>query len=222
MIRALAIAAALVASTAMAETPLSDGIAAEGLLSDRDFFRLVTCGAPPGGACRGSALVWDKPVLTIAIVPGSDPVPAGFAARLAAAVDHAIPQINATGAGIRLSRTDQPDPDIRIMPTALAEGTVMTEVPGFSAPGTMGVGYMTIWSDDADKITAAVILISTTITDEDLTSVMLEEVTQSLGPLYDIENPAYEGVSILSQTSNATTTIAGQDAALLRWLYPPR
>jgi hypothetical protein len=43
---------------------------------------------------------------------------------------------------------------------------------------------------------------------------------QSLGFLYDIEGQAYDGVSILSQTSNATTTIAGQDAALLRLHYP--
>lgn len=86
----------------------------------------------------------------------------------------------------------------------------------------MGVGYMTVWSDENNLITEAVILISTAITDQDLTSVMLEEMTQSLGILYDIENPAYEGVSILSQTSNATTTIEGQDAALLRWLYPPK
>jgi Protein of unknown function (DUF2927) len=86
----------------------------------------------------------------------------------------------------------------------------------------MGVGYMTVWSDDADHITEAVILISTTISEADMTSVVLEEITQSLGILYDIENPWYEGVSILSQTSNATTTIEGQDAALLRWLYPPK
>ena len=38
---------------------------------------------------------------------------------------------------------------------------------------------------------------------------------------FDIEGKAYEGLSILSQTSNQTTAIRGQDARLLRWLYPP-
>jgi hypothetical protein len=55
-----------------------------------------------------------------------------------------------------------------------------------------------------------------------MASVVLEEVFQTLGPRFDIEGAAYEGVSILSQTSNATTRIIGQDARLLRWLYPLR
>lgn len=200
----------------------TDGIVSEGLLSDTEFFRLVTCGAVPGGACKAPVQRWGKRALRLAIVKGSDPVPEGFEAWLLAAIDPALDQINGAKAGITILRSTGPDADIRVIPTALPEGTVLTEVPGFSGPGVMGVGYMTVWSDDANQINEAVILISTTITDEDLPSVMLEEITQSLGPLFDIENPAYEGVSILSQTSNLTTTIAGQDAALLRWLYPPQ
>jgi Protein of unknown function (DUF2927) len=196
----------------LAETPATDGVVAEGVLSDTDFFRLVTCGAAPGGACRGPILRWAN----------RDVTPPGFEDRLRDAIEPALRQINAAGAGIAIRLTDGPGADIRVMPTALTEGTEMIEVPGFSGPGTMGVGYMTVWSDDADRITSAVILISTSITDEDLPSVMLEEITQALGPLYDIENPTYEGVSILSQTSNETLTITGQDAALLRWLYPPQ
>lgn len=206
----------------LAETPATDGVVAEGVLSDADFFRLVTCGAAPGGACRGPILRWANRDLTLALVTGRDATPPGFEDRLRGAIEPALRQINAAGAGIAIRLTDGPGADIRVMPTALTEGTEMIEVPGFSGPGTMGVGYMTVWSDDADRITSAVILISTSITDEDLPSVMLEEITQALGPLYDIENPTYEGVSILSQTSNETLTITGQDAALLRWLYPPQ
>jgi hypothetical protein len=83
------------------------------------------------------------------------------------------------------------------------------------------VGFATVWSGEDNIITEAVILISTHIEPADLTSVMLEEMTQTLGFIHDIEGPAYEGVSILSQTSNATTKITGQDAALLRLHYPP-
>jgi hypothetical protein len=200
----------------------NDGVASEGVLSDTDFFRLATCGAQPGGACKSPTLRWGRSTLRLTLAKGDDPVPEGFEARLLAAIAPAMAAVNNAGAGIAVTLTKGPDAEIKVIPTALTEGTVMLEVPGFSGPGVMGVGYMTVWSDDADQITSAVILISTTITDEDLPSVMLEEITQALGPLYDIENPAYEGVSILSQTSNETLTITGQDAALLRWLYPPQ
>ncbi|MBL9050411.1 MAG: hypothetical protein JNK19_09905 [Tabrizicola sp.] len=74
----------------------------------------------------------------------------------------------------------------------------------------------------SDEITDSMILFSTGLTDAGIPSVELEELFRPLGPSYHNEGPAYEGVSILLQTSNATTTIAGQDAALLRWLFPPQ
>lgn len=214
------LALALLPATALAQE--SDGVSSSGRLADEDFFRLVSCGAPPGGPCRGAVLTWPKRKLTVRLDLGDVAVPEGFEPRLLAAVTHAITQINGAGARVHLSFTPRKGADITIRATDVPEGTELEEIPHFSGSGTMGVGYMTVWSDDNDHITEAVILISTAITDQDLTSVMLEEVTQSLGLLYDIENPAYEGVSILSQTSNETTTIEGQDAALLRWLYPPK
>jgi Protein of unknown function (DUF2927) len=206
---------------ARADTELSDGVATAGPLTDADFFRLATCGAPPGGACRGPVLRWDKPRLTVRLARPEEDVPTGFEARLMPAIWNAIDEVNAVGAAVTLSFTNASVADITIRPTRLTEGAVLTEAPGFSGPGIMGVGYMTVWSDDTDRILEAVILISTTITDQDLTSVMLEEVTQALGFLYDIENPDYEGVSILSQTSNETTRLGGQDAMILRRHYPP-
>jgi hypothetical protein len=212
----------LLGPAARAETHLWDGVTVVGRLSDADFYRLATCGALPGGDCRAAALRWQKPQLTVRIDPGSDPLPPGFETRLTRALTHALAQINAAGAGIRLTLTTAPGADITVRPTSLTEGAVLTETPGFSGAGIMGVGYMTVWSDSTDAIVEAVILISTSITDADLGSVLLEEVTQSLGFLFDIEGRAYEGVSILSQSSNATLTIEGQDATLLRMHYPPR
>ena len=211
----------LVAAAAQAETPQFDGVAAPGLLSDAELYRLATCGALPGGDCRGPVLRWERPVLTLTVVPGEDPVPEGFAMPLIRAALHAVDEINAVGAGIRIEMIPTGPADITIRPTALKEGTVLTDRPGFSGAGVMGVGFMTVWSGEDDIITEAVILISTGITDADLTSVVLEEVTQSLGFLYDIEGPDYESISILAQDSNVTTEIAGQDAALLRLHYPP-
>lgn len=199
----------------------SDGIAADRLLTDRDFFRLATCGAPPGGECTGPVPRWPKRLVTLAILPGETDLPEGFAGNLDAAVDEAIAQINRTGADIRIRRVGGRRADIRVIPTALEEGDRLEDVPGHSAAGIMGVGYMTYWWNGRQEITEATILISTAIIPGDMRSVVLEETFQTLGPRFDIEGKAYEGVSILSQTSNQTTTIRGQDARLLRWLYPP-
>ncbi|AZL58037.1 DUF2927 domain-containing protein [Tabrizicola piscis] len=221
MIRYLVLALCGLVAPAQAEPPLTDGVAVSGLVSDADFYRLATCGAPPGGACQTAALRWGKPDLTIRIDFGSAPVPEGFEARLKSALLDALAEVNGTGSGISIRPTAATAADITLRPTNLPEGTVLTETPGFSGHGIMGVGYMTVWSDQTNTIQEGVILISTKITDADLPSVMLEEVTQSLGFLYDIDGPAYEGRSILSQTSNSTVTLVGQDAALLRLHYPP-
>ena len=217
MIRCILIAG-LFASPASAEE--FDGVTATQILSDADFFRMVTCGAPPGGACRGPTLRWPGPEVTVALVPGQSNDERSTADRIAPALDRAIADINRVGAGLTLRRVGSADADIRIHMTETPEGTQLPEEPGISAAGIMGVGYMTLWSDDADRITAASALISTTFTDADIPSVMLGELFQTLGPRFDVEGPAYGGVSIVSQTSNATTTIAGQDAALLLRLYP--
>ena len=226
MFKALGLAACILVSVgalgpSRADDLLSDGIATTGRLTDAEFLRLATCGAAPGGKCLGPVLRWPKERLTVRLARSADPVPPGFEARLRHAIRHAITEVNGVGAAIRLVFTDAPKADITIRPTRLTEGTVLTDSPGFSGSGAMGVGYTTVWSDDRGRIVEAVILISTSITDADLTSVMLEEITQSLGFLHDIENPEYEGVSILSQTSNDTTRLTGQDATLLRLHYPP-
>lgn len=219
--RALVLLLALPSALAWAEDLPSDGVAVRGRLSDADFYRLATCGAPPGGRCRGAVLRWGKPELTVRIAMGDDPAPPDFEDRLQHALGHALEAINAVGSGIIIRQTTRPEADITIRATELTEGTLLTEEPHFSGPGTMGVGYMTVWSDETDTIVEAVILISTSIQEADLGSVMLEEVTQSLGFLYDVEGAAYEGVSILAQNSNATLRIEGQDATLLRMHYPP-
>lgn len=219
--RSLTVVLWIAASTAGAEVPQSDGVGVPGLLSDEDLYRLATCGALPAGGCRSPVLRWDKPSLTLFVAEGDGQLPRGFAMRLVVAAAHAMDEINAAGAGIHINPVAEGPADITIRPTGIAEGTELVATPGFSGAGIMGVGFASVWSGDDDIITEAVILISTEITAADLASVMLEEVTQSLGFLYDVEGTAYEGVSILSQWSNATTKIAGQDAALLRLHYPP-
>jgi hypothetical protein len=199
-----------------------DGVRADRLLSDADFYRLATCGAAPGQPCDGPAIHWPAAELTVVLMAGTSPAERATARRIDPHLDRAIARINAVGSGLHLSRVAEAEASIRIRPTSLAEGTPLRDEPGISAPGIMGVGYVSLWWDDAHHILDASILFSTDISDADLPSVVLEELFQSLGPRFDVEGTAYEGVSILSQSSNVTVTIKGQDARLLRWLYPPQ
>jgi hypothetical protein len=197
-----------------------DGVAADGLLPDDDFFALATCGAPRGGMCQGPTVRWAKRRVTLALIPSDAALSSELADLLDRSIDDAVIQINRVRSALRLRRTDRPDADIRIQVTASQPGDEMLAVEGISAPGIMGVGYSTIWWNGRQEIVEAVILISTAMEVHDMRSVVLEEIFQSLGPRFDVEGMAYEGVSILSQDSNATVTIEGQDARLLHWLYP--
>lgn len=219
---ALAVATSLALTFGLAQAEDFDGVRADTLLDDLDFFRLATCGAAPGGTCRSPTVRWSQPSLRVALLPGTSAAEAATGQRISPALDAAIATINRVNAGVTLTRVTEDDADIRIRTVDVREGTQMQDVPGTSAPGVMGVGYVTLWWNGADQITDASILFSTDITTADLSSVVLEELFQSLGPRFDIEGTGYEGVSILSQTSNVTTTIADQDAELLRWLYPPK
>ena len=62
-------------------------------------------------------------------------------------------------------------------------------------------------------------MLAADIDEADIRSVVLEEIMQALGFGLDIENPAYNDVSIFSQDSNTVTTVEGQDATPLRMLY---
>lgn len=199
----------------------SDGVQSAGKLSDRDLFRLATCGAPPGGDCQGPTVRWGKSKVTIAVAAPQRGYPPELAAKVSKALDRAIAQINGAGSGLRLVRKDGLEsPDIIVSLPTLSEGDKTRNIPRMPNGEEIGVGFMWLWWDDQQTVTEASLLIAEDITDEDLPSVVLEELFQCLGFLYDIENPYYEGRSILSQDSNATTTIAGQDRKLLRQLYP--
>lgn len=208
---------AFVAAPAVA----SDGVATTGKLSNADFFRLVTCGAAPGGECQGPVVKWAKRTVTVGLAPAHRRFPPDLAAAVSAELDRAIAQINRAGANLRLKRDDSlENPDIIVSLPPLSEGMRSRNIPRIPDGQQIGVGFMWLWWDDNAAITEASMLIARDIAPEDLPSVMLEELFQCLGFLFDIENPTYEGVSILSQDSNATTTISGQDRMALRRLYP--
>ncbi len=200
----------------------SDGIATEGPLTDTEFLRLVTCGAKPDGPCEQDAVKWPDPgALTIAFGPVPTAYDPAKAARISAAVDAAIISINAAGSAVTLTRADDIDtPHIALRPTLFSENEAVLGEPGVADGEVIGAGYVYTFWDDNDRITHSTILIARDIPANEIRSIVLEEVTQALGFLFDIENPDYENVSIFAQDSNSVLAIAGQDAAAMRLYYP--
>ena len=199
----------------------SDGVISEGKLSNTDLYNLTACGAVPGGTCQGPLVRWGQPVVMVAMPPADAGMDPALAAQIDTALDQAIATLNHARAGIRLQRGGaRKAPDIMVYRIGLKEGERTRGIPGMTDGLEIGVGYMQINWDDGLLITDGTIVIAADIAPEDVRSVMLEELTQSLGFLYDIENPYYEGVSIFSQDSNETISITGQDRAILRLHYP--
>jgi hypothetical protein len=210
--------------TALLATPAfaSDGIATNGPLTDTEFLRLLTCGAVPDGPCARDAARWPDPgALTIGFGPVPDGYDADKANQISTAVDAAITSINAAGSAVNLTRIDYTEgPDITLRPTLFYENDAVYDEPGVEDGERIGVGYVYVYWDRNLQITEATILMSRDIDPVDIDSVVLEEITQSLGFLFDIENPDYENVSIFAQDSNSVLAITGQDAAVMRLYYP--
>lgn len=199
-----------------------DGVPSSGRLSDDDFYRMATCGAPVGGACQRAQVLWVKHRLTIALRRPQPGFPKALLPQLDSALNAAIAQINAAGAGLTLIRNDHRwSADILIIPAALREGEDTRRIPRMTDGQEIGVGFMQLWQNDRNRATEGSILIAADISRDDLPSVMLEELFQSLGFVFDLDNSWYEGRSVLAQDSNLTTTIDGQDRMALRRHYPP-
>jgi hypothetical protein len=210
--------ALLLATPALA----SDGIATDGPLSDADFLRLLTCGAIPGGPCIAEPVKWDDPGgLTLSFGPVPSGYPADKARLISQAIDMAVADINSLDTAVRLRRIGPADgPDIALRPTMFRENQVVTGEPGVADGERIGAGYVYVYWDDDLALTTGTILFARDIYVDNIRSIVLEEITQSLGFLFDIENPAYEHVSIFAQSSNTVLSITGQDAAVLRLYYP--
>jgi Protein of unknown function (DUF2927) len=196
-------------------------------VSDADFYRAVACGAPPGQACAVDLVHWprraarDLGVRVMATQPGFSRLhgDAGLTA-----LDRAISEINGTGAGLRLRRTaPRSAAPIEVWFSDLDQGDPIA-LPGMAFPkgDRMEGARVYIWWNEIKDIDRAVIILSRDLTPDEMGSVMLEELTQAMGFLTDLEGPAYAETSIFSETSNAITRLQGQDRMAIRRHYPPR
>jgi hypothetical protein len=196
-----------------------DSITADGRMTDRAMLRLVTCGAPVGGDCKVAPVRWHKTDITISFGPTPQGYPNKRAKAINRALTAAIDQINATGSAIHLTRVTS-NADIRLRATLFDEGDTLRGEKGVQNGLRMASGLFVIQPDFRGHIVRGTILIAQDIKPQAIKSVVLEEVTQSLGLRFDISDPAYEGVSIFAKKGNSVKTLKGQDAAILRLYYP--
>ncbi len=203
-----------------------DYLVTQGKLSNEDFYRLVSCRALPGGPCTAEPVRWAPARaqnLAVGFAPVAPGYPARMADRMAEAVEAAIAEINAAGAALRLrpaAKGETPDVTFHLAPVRegdAIEGTGVTGVDG----QVIGAALVTVWWDEGQELTEAVIVLAEDLPAADVGPVVLEELTQAMGLMTDIRNPAYEGLSVFSEDSNRVTRLGPQDREALRRHYPP-
>lgn len=220
---------AALALAAWGTAPLAqqgDFLVTDGKLSSEDFYRLVSCRALPGGPCTADPVRW-SPDRARDLAVGFAPLPAGYpeetAARMEQALGRAIEEINAAGAALRLRRAEKGQArDITLHLAPVNEGDTIqgTGVRGVDGQ-EIGAALVTVWWDQGQDLTEAVIVLAENLPPSDVAPVMLEELTQAMGLMTDIRNPAYEGLSVFSEDSNRVTSLGPQDQEALRRHYPP-
>lgn len=195
----------------------------EGPLTDDDFYRLVSCAAPPGEPCQKPVVHWPhfaRTNLTVGITRVDPVFSADDVAAYAAALDDAIHQINGTGAGIKLRRTGR-YPDIAVLLLDMEEGT---QILGSGIPGLDGVtidaAWVHLWWNGNNDIRRGVIVFSDGLDGLVRRSTVLEEIYQSLGLLTDVESEWYTDRSIVSQQGTLRTSLGKQDIMALKRHYP--
>ena len=222
MRRLLLLAVILILPLAAPDARAQEYIAVPGPLTDTEFYRLIACAAPPGGACAKPLVRWNdarRRNLRIGIADVAPSFPSYKLDLVDRAIDAAITEINATGADLFLRRVYEGDLDIPIYLIATPQGgriagTSMSELDGTE----MAIGRVAIRSRGA-QIFSAAIAISQDIRRREIASVLLEELVQAMGLPTDIAGPGHER-SIFFEYSNSTVWLRGQDVTALRLHYP--
>ena len=204
-----------------------DYVATEGALSDRDFYLLVSCGAQPGSECDQPPIRWPSSKersLTIGIAQRDAGFPDQTARHVLLGMKNAVRQINRLGSGLRLNEVGFGETaDILVYLQDVPEGG---KIQGTGLRGLDGIrieiGRFHVLWDHRREITQAGIVLSRDLEPQEAASVILEEIVQSLGLIYDIRNITYRGRSIFDEDSNRVVALRGQDAKALRLHYPTR
>ena len=193
-------------------------------LSDGEFYRLVACGAAPGGECQQRPAKWparDAMNLTVGITEIDPGFPKSSQRKARAAVSIAIEEINATRAALNLKLVTQGNPLVSI---TLVDTSQRPMVPP-SGNWALDVERMSIgathWTTrQQGRISKCDIRISSELDRGIIRSIILEEMVQCLGLSYDIWGKAYLHTSIFSDRSNRIIRLVKQDAVAIRMHYP--
>jgi hypothetical protein len=194
-------------------------------LSDTDFYRLVSCAAPLGGDCQKELVRWspaDAQDVSIGIVQVEDGYPAYVVQLASDALNSAISELNAVDANLHITLSDNSiRPDIGIHLLTIVEGDAIrnTGLDPLDGETIEAAKAQLWWRNDLSLIEGAIVF-GKDISPDDLQSIMLEEVTQSMGLLTDIGGPYYQTRSIFSESSNQLTALGPQDVMALRRHYP--
>jgi hypothetical protein len=213
------VALLLTASIAQAQ----DSVPSTGPLSDNDFYNLVACAAPPGQDCTVPLVRWaHSDDLTISLFQVEPGYPDDRKRALTKALYAAIDQINASHAALHLRFAP---------PGSMADVTIhMLDIPMGGQIDHTGLvpldgslieaALVQLWWNGNMDLTRAAIVFPQDIEWAGLTSIALEELTQSLGLRTDIDNRWYETRSVFSETSNRVTRLGEQDIMSLQRHYP--
>ncbi|WP_208354024.1 DUF2927 domain-containing protein [Pseudaestuariivita rosea] len=200
-------------------------IESTGRLTDAQFYDLISCAAPPGADCQKPVVKWPARMarsLRVSITQIDDGYPDAVQADARAALRHAVREINGVNSGVQLQLLrDNADTDVHVWMVDMRSGQPVTnsgypDMDGFIVDGA---GFY-VWWDGRLRIYRSIIILPTTIPENQMKSLVLEETIQSLGLMTDIDNPNYSR-SIFSQYGpNDITTLNGQDRMVLLRHYP--
>lgn len=196
-------------------------VAAPGLLTDDAFYHAVACAAEPEGECRKPLLHWPEAKRGAVTVSLASVTPALLPYQRAIfeeGLEAALQEINGVGAGVQLRRVNQDTPDIAIHVVATPPGQVMQGTGVDDLDGNvLPLGRVALRARD-NEIRDALIAVSAKARRREIASILLEEITQALGLMTDIQGPAYRR-SVFSEDSNSVVRLQGQDAMALRRHY---
>ncbi len=215
--------AALILTTGLAQA--QDSIRTTGPLSEAAFYNLVACAAAPNQSCRDPLVRWgpdraqDLTVSLFQIEPG---YPANRQQALQKALYAAIAEINQSGAALRLRFAPEgqlADVTIHLLNINMGDPIARTGLDPLDG-SIIEAALVQVWWDGNLFLTRAAIVFPQDIDAIGLQSIALEELTQAMGLLTDIDNRWYEQRSIFSETSNSVTRLGPQDQMVLRRHYP--
>ena len=216
-----AIAAALIFCAGA--TAAQDSLPTSGPLSDDAFYNLVACAAPPGRDCTVPLVRWPGAQdLTVSLFQVEQGFPDDRKVAVQKALYTAMEQINGSHAALRLRFAptgEMADITVHLLNTTM--GGVIDHTGLVPLDGTpLEAALVQLWWNGNLDLTRAAIVFPQDLEWTGLPSIVLEELTQSLGLRTDIENPWYETRSVFSETSNTVTTLGDQDLMALRRHYP--